>query len=55
MSRRIGSEFYMTDDEMIAWLKREKAETLLECRRELFQRAIDKINEKEPAIDPAGP
>lgn len=33
----------MSDKEMIEWLEREKAETLPECRRDVFQQAIDKL------------
>ena len=33
----------MTYEQMIEWLERELAETLLECRRETFRKAIEKI------------
>lgn len=36
----------MTKTEMIEWLEREKAQALLECRRKIFQQAIDKVIEE---------
>ena len=41
----------MTKQEMIDWLEKEKAETLLECRRERFQEAIDKPKNEIDPID----
>lgn len=39
----------MNIEEMIAWCEREKKETLLDCRRELFDKAIAKLKEDPDA------